>query len=100
MNGLPAVTANFTNRALIIGALLTFSGSIYSVVVGTGVVVEVVDGVVVVVGTVVIDVVVTIDVAAPPTALISPPFSSDVVVSNIPAGVVVIYTEKNKCNHK
>lgn len=49
MNGLPAVTANFTKRALIIGALLIFSGSMYSVVVvGIGVVVVVVAGVVVV----------------------------------------------------
>lgn len=80
MNGLPAVTANFTNRALIIGALFTFSGSTYSVVVEGAtvvvVVVVVVDGVGVVTANVV-DCVVTIVVA------------SGVVVSDTPAEVVV-----------
>lgn len=99
MNGLPAVTANFTNRALIIGALLTFSGSIYSVVVGIGVVVVVVvvDGVVVIV-TICVDCDVTNVVAAPPTALIPPKLRSGVVVSNTPIvrGVVNYAMQINK----
>lgn len=73
MNGLPAVTANLTKRALIIGALLIFSGSMYSVVVGIGVVVVVVvDGGGGVVVSIVVGCDVNIVVAAPPTALIPP----------------------------
>lgn len=51
MNGLPAVTANFTNRALITGMLLITSGSsgVVGTVVGNGVVVVVGAAVVVVV---------------------------------------------------
>lgn len=86
------MTANLTKRALIIGALLIFSGSMYSVVVGTGVV----DVVVVAGGVVVVSIVVGCDVkivvAAPPTAL-TPPLlllRSGVVVSNTPTvGVFV-----------
>lgn len=83
MNGLPAVTANFTNRALIIGALFMFSGSTYSVVVvGMGVVVVVVVVVGVVVVTTNVDCVVTIGEVSPP-----PTLRSGIVVSKTPAGV-------------
>lgn len=88
MNGLPAVTASFTRRALIIGALFAFSGSTYSVVVGNGVVVvKVIDGVVVVVAT---DCVKTV-VALPLTALSPVPPCSGVVVSSAPVAAVVTY---------
>lgn len=56
VNGLPAVTANFANRALITGMLLTTSGSsgvVGSVTIGAAVVVVVASDVVVVVGVVV-----------------------------------------------
>lgn len=70
------MTASLANRALIIGALLTFSGSIYAsvVVVGTVVVATVVDAVVTI-GVVVV--------------------RSGVTVSGTLIGVVVTYT-RNK----
>lgn len=70
MNGLPAVTASFTKRALIIGGLLVFSGSTYA-------------SVVVVVGATVVDAIVTIGVVV---------VRSGVVVSGVVIGVVVACT--------